>query len=106
MVVDQHTLLAFAQAPADRSARNIFGDPHVRPKTLADFAFREARLWPFRKRYPTLVAVDPFRPGNNHDITRLWAWRAGPVSRGSSRRCGPYPLDAHLAAWPFQLNQA
>jgi hypothetical protein len=39
-----------------------------------------------------LAAVDPFRPGQAHHITRLWASPAAPTSRGNSKAppfCSP-----------------
>ena len=36
-----------------------------------------------------MAAVDPFRPGRNHDITRLRLWPAAPGCRGSSTASTP-----------------
>ena len=59
------------------------------PKTLSDFAFGKARLAAISECHPSMAAVDPFRPGRTHHITRRRAWPAAPVSRGSSRASTP-----------------
>jgi len=35
--------------------------------------------------HPTMAAIDPFRPGRVHHITRRPEWRSAPASRGNSR---------------------
>jgi len=61
----------------------------VWPKTLADLLFGKPRLAAISERHPILAAVDPFRPGRIHHITRRPVLPAVLMSRDSSTASTP-----------------
>jgi hypothetical protein len=72
---------SLVETRAYNAARNIFAGLRDWPKTLANFAFWEARFMGISGCHPTVAAEDPFRPDNR---TSYYAARA--ASRTSVAR--------------------
>src|SRR5215831_1017538 len=95
---------SLVETRAYRPARNIFGRLCAWPKTCADFAFWEARFLSIWRFYPTMAAVDPFRPGRTIILRG-----SGPCEPGQGVSVVPrHPLGRvlfQLLGMPEQLRE-